>query len=152
MVKQTASPTAFQEMLTEHAELMIQLAMLLKWWNEVQQLGIPRFGEMGGRLSDLRKQLKVHFDDEEAGGYMSDVLALAPHLSSRAEKLRGQHRQLLTMLDEFISKLRANEPSFGGWIETRQQLDEFLTALREHEVAENNLVQSAFDDDAAAVD
>ena len=152
MSNETLAQHDFGALLAEHGELMGEIAELRRWWDEVEQLGVPRFGEMGSRLKLLRDHLQSHFEIEEAGGYLAGVLAVAPRFSEEARRLCMQHRQLLNTLDSFIERLTALEPPFHGWDETREEFDGFLLQLHRHESAENEIIQSAFNQDAGTVD
>ena len=135
------------DLLAEHRELMRKVAELRQWWEQLDELGSPRFGEMGDRLSELREVLATHFADEEEGGYLASALAVAPQFSERAAQLQKQHAEFLQTLERIIADLKAPEPRCQGWNEARLRVEKFLAQLRQHEAAENAIVQSAFGDD-----
>ena len=53
---------------------------------------------LAGLFGRLRDQLAMHFALEEAFGYFEDPVAVAPHLSQRANDLRGQHGRLYVLI------------------------------------------------------
>lgn len=131
-------------LLEEHRELIAKIAEFSQWWEEVDELGVPRFAEMGDRLQSLRDLLVRHFADEEAGGYLAGVLEVAPRFSREIEELQPQHGELLATLDDFIPRLKSDTPPFGSWQATWHEFDAFLADLRRHEGRENAVVQSAY--------
>lgn len=131
-------------LLEEHRLLMKQIAEFRSWSQEVEQLGIPHFQEMGNRLMRLRDILSCHFIDEEAGGYLAPVLEVAPRFSREAENLQTQHPELLASIDGLIERLSHSPPEFESWQAATNAFEEFLGRLRQHESRENSIAQSAF--------
>jgi hypothetical protein len=152
MANQTARRGDSNAMLSRHRDLMHEIADLQRWWKELYELGIPKYAEMAMRLNSLRNELRAHFENEEAGGYLAAALAAAPEFAREAKELQAQHPQLLSALDQFIAQLQNNHPSVRTWDEARQRLEDFLLRLRDHEAAENTIVQAAFDNDLGAGD
>jgi iron-sulfur cluster repair protein YtfE (RIC family) len=131
---------------------MRRLAALRRWWTELDQLGTPKFGEMGTQVQNLRNILAEHFAAEEKDGYLAPVIAVAPYLSRQANELQSQHGHLLESLNDFISRLQMSEPPFESWQAAYRELETLLLDLRRHEQAENEAVQAAFGNDVAAAD
>jgi hypothetical protein len=77
---------------------------------------------------------------------------VAPHLFRRAEALRKQHQEFLDDLDEMTARLTASPVEYASWGEACCEFEEFLSRLQAHERAENEIVQTAFENDVAAVD
>ena len=152
MTNQTVENQVYHSMLAEHRELMREIADLRRWWKELDEFGLPKYGEMGTRLKELRDHLRAHFEEEEADGYLAAALAAAPRFTHDAEYLRAQHRQFLDTLDRFTADLQATEPHCCNWEDARRRLEEFLTQLREHEAAENAIAHAAFGEDIGSVD
>lgn len=101
--------------------------------------------EMTQQLEQLQTTLDEHFRLEEDGGYLREVLEIAPRYSAVAESLFRQHEALREQLRQVNA--HADEP--GDIVE---DIDRFLLALEAHEHAENAVVQSAFEDDLAPGD
>lgn len=135
------------KLLAEHRELMKRVADVVKWWTELEQIGIPHYHEMGTRLEALRHHLAEHMAEEEKGGYLAEALEVAPRFSREAEELRLQHAEILQAFDDFIGRLMEKEPPFASWQEVRDEFDTLMNTVRQHERRENAIVQSAFGDD-----
>lgn len=146
------TPDTNVPLLEEHRRLMKQLAEFREWAEEVEELGVPHFQEMGNRLQTLRDVLSCHFTDEEAGGYLSPVLDAAPRFSKEAAELQTQHPQFLATLDSLIERLSQNPPPFKSWQEATTEFAGFLDRLRRHEARENAIAQAAFSEDAGGGD
>jgi hypothetical protein len=147
-----ARPRQLDSFLNEHRDLMHRVSHLRGWWNEVAELGMPRFGELASRLVELRDILADHFRREEQGGYMTPALSAAPQLARQVSELQSQHEVLLERIDDLVSRLRCCDPAFPGWQVAKEEFEEILSDLREHEVAENMLMQSAFEQDVGVAD
>lgn len=139
-------------LLDEHARVEHQLDEFGRWRADLCQLGQPRFGEMGVRLQQIRQLLADHFATEEEGGYLASALSVAPQFARRAEELQLQHREFLQQLDELIVRLTSSPAQFPTWSDACREFEAFLVSLREHEHAENEIVQSAFERDAGTAD
>ena len=77
---------------------------------------------------------------------------LAPHLTAQASVLCRQHRLFLSRLDDLIARVRCPEPPATLWRSARDEIAQFVSDLRQHEQAENAIVQGAFEDDVGASD
>jgi hypothetical protein len=101
--------------------------------------------ELAQGLGQLQTTLDEHFRLEEEGGYLREVLEIAPRYATVAESLRRQH-------DSLHDQIRSIHPRSDTADELVEDIDRFLRALEIHEHAENAVVQSAFEDDLAAGD
>ena len=96
-------------------------------------------------LRDFHNDLEKHFDLEEEGGFMSDILAIAPQHSHTVEKLESEHQQMLVKLEDAISQLKAIEIKNTEKIEAAcQTIHEMLEILTTHEAAEGDLIESTY--------
>jgi hypothetical protein len=102
-----------------------------------------------GRLKALCAHLGKHFRFEEQSGYMQTVLARAPHLERRVQRLRQEHDELWGSLATLITQ--AGELPAGG-DEFRQALRAWVEQVRDHETRENVLVEDTFNTEVAAGD
>ena len=98
-------------------------------------------------LAALHAVLVRHFAAEEEGGYMAELLRDRPDLSRRAARISAQHAELL----------RAYEVAIAGAPHARlevlrENVDELIQQLREHEAAERRLVEDAVLQDLGASD
>ncbi len=95
---------------------------------------------------DLRvflKHLRRHFELEEEGGFMEDILWRWPQAASQVDALRAEHTRLLQEAERLIhrSDQVMNGPPARAWAEACHRL---LSAIREHERKENRLIQELF--------
>ncbi len=112
-------------------------------------------GKFADVLSALRDQLAMHFALEEAYGYFDDAVTEAPRLSTRASRLRDEHRELFTGLCRLLdqvehARLRHGKHRVPAKIE--QVFTEFHQAFQRHESDENALILEAFNDDIGTGD
>jgi hypothetical protein len=121
-----------QQLVDEHKHLQTLIDEQRAWWQEVREIGIPRFGEMASRLSVLRHRLSEHFSHEESAEHDFIKAALLVFSREEAAKLAEDHSNLLQRLDKIISKANA----CGGyecWGEVGLEFSELIHAIDEHE-------------------
>jgi iron-sulfur cluster repair protein YtfE (RIC family) len=97
-------------------------------------------------LRRICDQLALHFSLEEAYGYFDDAIYVAPHLSQRAETLRGQHTRLYRLtcdLCESAEQLMYHESHHPRFTELSGRYREFRRELAEHESREADLILDA---------
>ncbi|RMG39349.1 MAG: hypothetical protein D6732_04285, partial [Methanobacteriota archaeon] len=58
------------------------------------------------RLRDFLNHLQKHFDLEEEGGFMSDIVLIAPHQKRMVDKLADEHEKMVDDFTRIISKLK----------------------------------------------
>lgn len=117
----------------EHAAIDKQIRDWREWWHELDQMGVPHFGEMGNQLRTFRDGLAAHFRHEERLESL-DLVASSPRLPMTS--LHEEHEQLLFELDQLISRLCAPVPEFDSWSKARAEFEKFLDRLAEHEQTE----------------
>ena len=103
--------------------------------------------EMLRLLRKLEHLLPEHFEYEEAGGYLAEALAVAPRLTRRAQRLRGEHSEFSAKLAALADRAREAGESPGSWTALAAGVRKFTYELRHHELEENSLIQDAFTDD-----
>lgn len=97
------------------------------------------------QLRDLKNRLLKHFDLEESGGFMRDVIDLSPESCNKVEQLRREHHQFTAALDKLIETLRAMPNQDQAMIQKlRMELSDLIVALRDHENEEHRLIQKAY--------
>ncbi|MCH7676649.1 hemerythrin domain-containing protein [candidate division KSB1 bacterium] len=97
------------------------------------------------QLRDFKNRLLKHFDLEEEGGFMEDIVKVAPHLSRKVSGLKVEHDQILMSLDEILFKLKRMKKKNDTELEQVQfELNDVITSLRDHENEENILMQQAY--------
>jgi hemerythrin-like domain-containing protein len=104
-------------------------------------------------LSSLREHLERHFEFEETGGFMEEVLKALPNISREVESLRRDHQVLAYEINDLYKRAERlildNGPSSR---EIGADIKHFLHSLREHERKENELVLHVFLDDVGMID
>tara|TARA_R110002167_G_scaffold39115_1_gene121056 strand:- start:350 stop:832 length:483 start_codon:yes stop_codon:yes gene_type:complete len=97
-------------------------------------------------LNDLRDQMALQFALEESYGYIEVAPEFSSFKANAAEKTLAQHCSLYLLLSELIEK--AEELQYRGAIasyvrELVDQTQAFDKKLREHEQAENALIEDS---------
>lgn len=111
-----------------------------KWWSELADLGVPRFGEMHDRVRLIRDRLETHFQHEEESGIFQEISDMKPKHAQLATQLLSDHQKLLNDLSRLGARLGATDPEFATWGDARRSFDEFLDELETHERNENELL------------
>lgn len=135
-----------------HAALGRSVQDLRTWWREVQEMGQPRFGEMGARVAAVREIVAQHFRLEEEGGYLQEPVAAAPQLARRAQALLADHAAILADLDRLAERLAGSPCDLKCWTEAWHELAAVLARLEQHEHDEHEFWQTAFAGDLGAGD
>ncbi len=112
------------------------------WMWEVNQLGIPHFGETASRLKPFRELLAEHFRRETM--MLEQLSALYPSASPEVTAFQRQtvtdHQELLSRLDDLYQRLQEIDPPFASWSEAMDQVDVFFAAVEQHELLESDRV------------
>lgn len=103
-------------------------------------------------LPTLSTELHRHFELEERDGYLGEAVAFAPRLSGTAERLLKQHATLAEELTALLQSLRGDTGSEAWWGTFVAQGEQFIRSLVDHERAENELVQDAYEEDIGVED
>ena len=98
-------------------------------------------------IAEVEQFLPAHFAFEEAGGYLSDALAIAPRLSKRAALLQRDHRKFTARFAMLAALARDPKKTIASWELIVIAIREFTEELRQHEQDEDRLIQEAFIDD-----
>jgi hypothetical protein len=96
-------------------------------------------------LRDFRNCLLKHFDLEEEGGFMADVLRVAAHEIHKINELKSEHDKMIALLDAILNsfkELQARDPARLEKI--RASVNELIHILREHENEEHRLLQRTY--------
>src|SRR6185295_2152678 len=106
----TVNPAFLQEIKEVNQELWESFADLRHRCSRPLGPGMCR--HLVDWLSELRDQLALHFALEEAYGYFDEPLEVAPQLGEKAERLRGEHRDLYSEFSDLVD--RAEKMFFAG--------------------------------------
>jgi hemerythrin-like domain-containing protein len=101
-----------------------------------------------GFIKLLRKfntNMLNHFDLEEDGGYLAEIIIEAPHTIKDVKNLEAEHEQFICDLSSVILVLKQMERYDPNELQDcRGKLTLLIKSLREHEKTENTLVQNAY--------
>jgi hypothetical protein len=108
----------------------------------------------------LRVQLELLSDalerhvvaTEHPDGLLSNIVDHAPRLANRVEKMRRDHVDLRSQVDELLSSLRADETSGGSVEAVRDRVMALLNGLVRHRQQGADLVYEAYNVDIEAAD
>ncbi len=98
-----------------------------------------------GKLQDLKQKLTSHFEFEEQGGFMAEVIDEAPQLLNQVKELEIEHKQILANLDGVVKDFK--KLGIKDDLELQDILNRvsrIMNELHHHEITENELLQSAF--------
>lgn len=99
--------------------------------------------DLGSRLATLRNLLLDHFEHEEQGGFLRDVLKEVPNSQRQVAALRREHDDIELRLDRILAELDELETTRG--VESIQsQIAVLIEILVEHETGEQHLVQRTY--------
>jgi hemerythrin len=102
-------------------------------------------------FESVHATMRDHFHAEERhGAFFDEIVSQAPRLSGQADKLRGEHVAMLELVDGLEHDLKLEE--LVPWASIDEQLDDLIKTLSQHEAAERDLMQTAFNEDVGAED
>ncbi len=97
------------------------------------------------QLRDFKNRLLKHFDLEEEGGFMRDVLDVSPQSFNKVEELKAEHEEIASDLERITATIRGMRERNSETLQTvRSDLNDIITVLRKHESDENQLIQRAY--------
>lgn len=104
-------------------------------------------------LRDFQNELVKHFDLEEDGGFMDDVIRRAPQESKKAEVLETEHRDFLSELDGITGMLKQiNDRNRTELPTVRARVLALIERLHEHEASERDLIYRVYFQDIGVGD
>jgi hemerythrin-like domain-containing protein len=101
---------------------------------------------------EFARHVDRHFSFEEQEGFMHQVLRRRPTLSERVEELRREHEALRNDFQDLLALAERSRDDAMRIQLLGTQLDATLLRLREHEGAENEVMQEAFLQDLGSSD
>lgn len=144
----------FEDWRTDDRKLSECIEEIRNWMSEVNQLGIPHFGETASRLQPLRECMSLHFVREDS---MLEKLAelypaKSPEVLALKRQTRLDHQTLLARLDDLHSRLKETDPPFKTWTAAMDEVDVFFEAMEQHERSESDrvlmLIPAQLDEDS----
>ena len=132
----------FENWRTDDRDLSRSLEGIRDWMSEVNQLGIPHFGETASKLQPLRESLSTHFQREDT--MLEKLAEFYPSTSPEVKAFRRQtsldHQSLLSRLDDLHSRLKEIDPPFESWTAAMDEVDVFFDAMEQHELQESDRI------------
>lgn len=134
----------FQTWQTEDRALEVAVDEIRDWMHEVNQLGIPHFGETATRLAPLRNRLVNHFhrEDEMIAGLAEQYPSTSPEIEAVRRQSGRDHHRLLCRLDDLIDRLAQIDPPFDSWQAAMDELEMFVDLLEQHEERESESIET----------
>jgi hemerythrin-like domain-containing protein len=128
----------------EHASLRSLMESVTETFNR-PPTGDAKDWKLGlvWELRDLRHMLVKHFDFEEDGGFMGDVVETAPRESRRVDMLESEHGEFLSEVDDITAELKRMTNS-SGIDRTRERLKKLISRLHTHEASERDLIGTVY--------
>lgn len=140
--KQPAIYQLFDDWRAEDRKLTACIDEIRDWMSEVNQLGIPHFGETASRLQPLRESMLSHFhrEDEILAKLAEHYPASSPEVQAFQRQTNADHLGLIHRLDELHSRLKETDPQFESWTAAMDEVDLFFEAMEQHERSESDRV------------
>ncbi len=136
------APDLTEKWIREHLELDQWISELVAWMDEVSKLGIPRFGQAGTRLNQLRHRLVEHFRvEDQIAVELCESRPSSVEVQAAQRQASRDHDQLLDRMDDLYEKLMQLEPPFASWQDAVQQIGWFMDMLEQHEEQESENIQ-----------
>ena len=145
-------PIILGHVLAEHRELFTRMQGLRAAFHAPQPATAARAAEARVALSDLREHLRIHFEQEEQGGFLEESIARMPRLAPAATAIMRQHPALLAELDALIETLARGDISAETWARAGRDFEHFSTTMQAHERSENAVVQEGYNEDLGLLD
>ncbi|MFO1093088.1 MAG: hemerythrin domain-containing protein [Planctomycetaceae bacterium] len=141
MFSVTADAPVLLEIHEEHERLEILIAEL-KWvLLKPSDTHLSIMKELMDELSDL---LQEHFAHEEEGGYFDELVEMQPTVSTRVERLRQEHRQMLAAVANMIRQLRHADSTPLWFAVIGVEFTDFVQRCEAHQHEENRLVLDGY--------
>lgn len=130
-------------MRDEHRRLRELLIRIEQNWIVADEGSEPVAPQLSKSLQELRSELVHHFAEEENGGCLEEAACRCPSLSHDVRRVEGEHVTLLNELDAVIKDVPADADS-AAFPKQHEAFKRFTAKLRNHETAENQLLETAF--------
>lgn len=145
-------PIILGHVLAEHRELFTRMQGLRTAFTAPLPATAARAAEARVALTNLREHLRVHFQQEEQGGFLEESIARMPRLAPAATAIMRQHPALLAELDALIETLARGDISAETWARAGRDFEHFSTTMQAHERSENAVVQEGYNEDLGLLD
>jgi len=103
-------------------------------------------------IAKLKDLLELHFEIEERGGFLGEIVESEPRYESQVETLLAEHRALLENFEKLRLLVHSGVESPALWARIESDFHKFVSRLLNHEHAEKQLLQCAYSDDIGTGD
>jgi hemerythrin-like domain-containing protein len=139
--------------LVEHDSCLTTVAELEALLDHVVEDGAPWLARVREVLPRLADALRAHFASEEAGPLFRALPQEFPHLTDRLRRLRDEHTPLLEQVAAMEERAAGlEEPEAYDLRELSGRLQLMVAVLRRHEAEEDEVILSAYWQEAGAGD
>jgi len=130
----------------EHRTLrVLQEDLLDRFESFCEERSSERHRDFVGVFEDFRASLQRHFEFEEEGGYMQQVLDRRPHHKTKVDMLQREHREIRVVLDRLESELATDlTDDLPRCDDFKKDFVDLMTRFGRHEQAERELVMEVF--------
>jgi hemerythrin-like domain-containing protein len=105
------------------------------------------------KIRDFQNELTKHFDLEEDGGFMEDVISRAPRFAPQIKTLEEEHIDAVKRLDDITARLKQLSAfDAQAWSEVSDEIMALFDSLEEHEAAERDLILEVYFQDIGVGD
>ena len=142
---ETRNMTRFERLDAEHRQLsraIQELRALSRGSTPANALGTWRT-EMEEKLRYFKTLLHGHFEHEEEGGFLRDVLREVPNSQRQVQTLKREHTEIEEALDQVLVDLGKLEDA-GDTERINERIEAMTLQLVNHETTEQHLVQRAY--------
>jgi hypothetical protein len=139
----------------EHERIKQQMKKINTMINaHVSQEGFPKWRlDFLWLLRDFKNDLHKHFDLEEEGGFMTEVVSLAPQHLNVVRQLEDEHQAMIASMDEILTALKSRAQKDDLKLDNlRRQITDLFGVLEKHEIAEGDLIESTYLQDDGMAD
>lgn len=136
-----------KEVEKEHVQLNKQMGELKTIiFGEVEEEGFAEWRlHFLWKLRDFKNALLKHFDLEEEGGFMHEVLKAAPQEANKVESLMLEHEEMIASIDTVLEGLKALDAVDRVKLNhIKNDINQLVLELGAHENKENHLMQVAY--------
>ena len=83
-----------ESLLNEHHAIIDKIEEIIIWWSQLEEKGLPKYGEMGMHIHELREMLAARYEDEEEKGYFLQLHQDFPELEINNEQFHEEHGEV----------------------------------------------------------
>ncbi len=150
----TGQPT-FQRLtrrtIEEHQQIDFFLTQLLTSLDSLDDDGteIEPLRRLAAQIDSLRERLEEHFEREEHDGLFQAIVDLLPDAGPAIHRLGAQHDRMIEILQ--MARIHAERGEPCEIAALRADLKTFLDTMRDHERAEEVLLERAIEEESRSL-